>query len=70
MTPTWDVFLAQLTLIYTAHIEQENNVDDDFTKGLRTVLISVHLSTLDKYFLVVWTILISNEFFMQVIWVE
>ena len=43
-------FLAQLTLLYIACIEQENNVDDDFTEYVRTFLMSDFWSTFDKYF--------------------
>ena len=33
------LFLAQLTLLYIAYVEQENNVDDEFTEDLRTFFI-------------------------------
>ena len=42
--------LAQITILYMTRIEQENNVDDDFTEDVRTFLISYSLSTLDKSF--------------------
>ena len=35
-----DVFLPRLTLLYIAHIEQENNVDNEFTEDVRTFLMS------------------------------
>ena len=39
MISTQDVYLTQLTLLYIACIEQENNVDDEFTEDVRTFLI-------------------------------
>ena len=47
-------------------IEQENNVDDDFTEDVRTFSYHISESTLDKYFSGVSTIIISNEIFRQV----
>ena len=40
MTSTRDVFLAQWNLLYIAHIEQENNVDDEFPEDICTFLMS------------------------------
>ena len=34
------LFLSQFTLLYIAHIEQENNVDVEFTEDVRTFLMS------------------------------
>ena len=70
MISTQDVYLAQLTLLYIACIEQENNVDDEFTEDVRTFLISDFLSALDKYFSGVLTILISKEFCRRASWVR
>ena len=43
-------FLAQLAILYIVRIEQENNVDDDFTEDLRTFIISDFLSILENTF--------------------
>ena len=64
------LFLSQLTLLRIALIEQENNVDDDFTEYVRTFIKSYLPSTLDQYFLVVFTIIIIYLLYIRVSWGE
>ena len=54
--------LAQLILLDISRIEQNNNVDDDFTEDARTFLYSYFQSTLDKSFSEVLTIIISKHY--------
>ena len=42
------LFWEQLTILYTSCIQQENNVDDDFTEDVSTFIISGYPSTLDQ----------------------
>ena len=44
------LFLARLTLLYIAFIEQNNYVDDNFIEDVHTVLLSNFLSTFDISF--------------------
>ena len=60
MTSTWGVFLPKLTLLYIARIEQENNVDYDFTEDVRTFLMYDLRSRSDKYSSWLSTIRIDN----------
>ena len=53
-------FLALLITLYLTCIEQENNVDDECTENVCTFLISAFLSTLDKSYTGVSTILVNN----------
>ena len=55
-------FLAQWTLLYISHIEQENNVDDDFINDVLIFLLSNFLSTFDTSFPGVSTMIIDNNF--------
>ena len=64
------LFWEQLTILYTSCIQQENNVDDDFTEDVRTFIISGYPSTLYQYFSGVLEILISNKLYRRVSWVE
>ena len=61
-------FFARLTLLYSALIEQEKNVVDDFTEDVHTFLMSDFSSTFDKSFSGVSTILFNNELCGRVIW--
>ena len=63
-------FLELLTLLYISHTEHKNNVDDGFTKDVRTFLISYFPLALDQSIAGVSAIIISNEFCRRVIWGE
>ena len=47
MTSTWDFFLERWTILYIERIEQENNVDDEFTEDVHTFLTYDLRSKLD-----------------------
>ena len=62
------LFWARWTILYIAHIKQENNVGDDFIEDVRTFLLSIFLSTFDKYLPGVLKILNNNEFLRWLCW--
>ena len=57
--------LSLLTLLYIAHIEHENNYEDESTEDVQTLLVLYFPSTFDKYFSGVSTIITSNELCRQ-----
>ena len=63
-------FWARLTLLYIAHNEHENIVEDDFKKDVETFNVLYFTSIVDKFFSWVSTILIIIGWCIQESWRE
>ena len=63
MTSTQDVYFEHNELyLHISHIEQENNINNDFIENLHTFISFNYLSTFYTSFSGVSTILINKDF--------